>query len=224
MRIDCLAVLFDLDGVLVDSAPVVERTWNRWAARHALSVPDLVHRAHGRRSIETLQAVAPWLDAVEESAWLTAAELADTDGLQVMSGAAAALDALVDARYAIVTSCGRRLAELRLRCVGLRVPRVLISADDVAAGKPAPDGYVAAARALGVDPRECVIIEDAPAGVAAGVAAGARVLALTTTFPHARLTQAHAIRKSLGSLTFVYDGEGISIAGARFPRRRSDAA
>ena len=224
MGIHCLAVLFDLDGVLVDSAPVVERTWSRWAARHGMSIPDLVHRAHGRRSIETVQAVAPWLDAVAESAWLAAAELADTNGLQVMSGAAAALDALAEARHAIVTSCGRRLAELRLRCVGLRVPRVLISADDVAAGKPAPDGYVAAALALGVDPWECVVIEDAPAGVAAGVAAGARVLALSTTFPRDRLRQANVIAKSLGSLTFVDDGEGISIAGAKMPRRRPGVA
>lgn len=125
MGTDCLAVLFDLDGVLVDSEQVVERMWNRWAARHPLSVPDFVRRAHGRRSIETVRAVAPYpqVQAAASHA-LSSAAFSHTDGLLVMPGAGStALVALADARHAIVTSCGRRLAELRLRSVGLPVPR-----------------------------------------------------------------------------------------------------
>lgn len=224
MTVHCLAVLFDLDGVLVDSRAVVERTWARWAARHGLRIPDLVERAHGRRSVETVTEVAPWLDAIAESAWLAAAELADTHGLRSLPGAAGALAALAHARHAIVTSCGRPLAERRLRAVGLPVPRVLITADEVAAGKPAPDGYLAAARAFGVSPRECVVIEDAPAGIAAGRAAGARVVALATTFARAHLGQAEAVVKSLARLGFVDDGEGVTISGVKLPRRRGDVA
>ncbi|MGQ0539694.1 MAG: HAD-IA family hydrolase [Gemmatimonadaceae bacterium] len=200
VRLHCRGVLFDLDGVLVDSQHVVDRTWKRWMERHGLHLPDLVRRAHGRRSIETVREVAPLLPAEAEVAWLTAAELADTDGLRALPGAAHALDALSDTRRAIVTSGSRQLALLRLRHVDLAVPAVLVGADDVQAGKPAPDGYLLAARRLGIDPADCVVIEDTPAGIAAGRAAGATVLAVATTFPPDSLKQADVVVPSLALL------------------------
>ena len=200
LSLSCHAVLFDLDGVLVDSERVVVRTWNRWAAHHKLEVPDLVRRAHGRRSIETVREVAPWLDAEAEDRWLAAAELADGDGLAALPGALTLFEAIPTRHRAVVTSCGRALATFRLEAVGLTVPEVLIAAEDVQQGKPAPDGYALAAQRLGVAPSECIVMEDTPAGIAAGRAAGATVIALSTTFPAAEVSHARAVIKSLSSL------------------------
>ncbi|HSA56066.1 MAG TPA: HAD-IA family hydrolase, partial [Gemmatimonadaceae bacterium] len=163
MRLSCRAVLFDLDGVLVDSHLVVERTWQRWLARHDLHIPGLVARAHGRRSVETVLDVAPHLDAETEVRWLAEAELLDTDGLVALPGAQAAIAALPEARRAVVTSGGRALASLRLHQVGLPLPAVLVAAEDVRAGKPSPECYRLAASRLGVDPAQCVVVEDTPA-------------------------------------------------------------
>ncbi len=199
----CSAVLFDLDGVLVDSEPVVVRTWNRWAARHKLEIPDLVRRAHGRRSIETVREVAPQLDAEVEVRWLEGTETSDADGLAIMPGAAELFQAIPRERCAVVTSGGRALAEFRLGAIGLTPPTVLISAEDVQHGKPAPDGYLLAAVRLGAAPSECVVIEDTPAGIAAGRAAGATVLAVATTFPPAELRHAHVVLPSLAVMETI---------------------
>ena len=167
--------------MLVDSRAVVERTWRRWAQRHHLDPDTLLQLAHGRRTRDTLEAAAPDLAIDGEIAWLDAAELADVDGLRVVPGASQLLSVLPADRWAIVTSCGRALARLRLGSVGLPVPEVLVVSEEVKNGKPAPDGYRLAADRLGYDAAECVVFEDAPAGVVAGRAAGARVLGLTTT-------------------------------------------
>jgi sugar-phosphatase len=204
--IRCSAVLFDLDGVLVDSEQVVVRTWNRWTARHGLDIPDLVRRAHGRRSIDTIRQVAPQLDAEAEARWLEATETSDANGLAIVPGAAALFQAIPPQRRAVVTSGGRALAEFRLAAVGLTRPAVLISADDVQLGKPAPDGYLLAAQRLAAAPNECVVIEDTPAGIAAGRAAGATVLAIATTFPAADLRQAHVVLPSLAAVTSKAQG------------------
>lgn len=196
----CNAVLFDLDGVLVDSEPVVVRTWNRWAARHNLDVPDLVRRAHGRRSIETVQEVAPTLDAHAEVRWLAAVELADAEGLRILAGASALYNALPDRHRAIVTSGGRALAEFRLAQVKLTTPATLVAAEDVDNGKPAPDGYLLAAQHLGSDARDCIVIEDTPAGVEAGRSAGATVIAIATTFAASALRHADVVVQSLAEI------------------------
>ena len=184
----CKAFLFDLDGVLDDSRSVVERTWRRWAERHQLDPVPLLQVAHGRRARDTLRMVVPRLATDAEVAWLDATELADREGLSVVPGARELLAALSRDRWAIVTSCGRDLAHLRLGTAGLPVPATLIVAEEVKPGKPAPDGYLLGARRLGVDPEECVVFEDAPAGIAAGKAAGARVVGLTTTHVAGDLT------------------------------------
>lgn len=201
----CRAVLFDLDGVLVDSEQVVERTWQRWALRHNLHIPDLVTRAHGRRSIETVHDVAPQLDAEAEARWLETAELSDADGLAALPGAVAFFTSIPPSQRAVVTSCGRALATFRLNASGFPIPDVLVSADDISRGKPSPDGYLLAAQRLGFSSRDCVVLEDTPAGIAAGRAAGAMVLALTTTFPDDELRAAHAIVSSLAVISATLD-------------------
>jgi sugar-phosphatase len=202
-------VLFDLDGVLVDSRTVVERTWHRWTERRGLSIPDIVPRSHGRRSEDTLRELAPQFPVDEEVAWLEAAELSDTEGLVSLPGAHDALVGLPDDRRAIVTSGGRALAHMRLRFTKLAIPSVLVAAEDVTAGKPSPEGYLMAATRLGVDPSQCIVVEDTPAGIKAGRAAGATVIAVATTFPTRELMEADLIVQSLAELTIDYQRQQI---------------
>jgi sugar-phosphatase len=203
------AVLFDLDGVLVDSHVVVERTWQRWMRSRSLDIPDIVLRAHGRRSFDTVREIAPHLDTVAEVRWLAAAEEADLDGIVALPGAAAALGALANDRRAIVTSGGRVLARTRLEHVGLPVPEVLVAAEDVHEGKPSPEPYLVAARRLGVDPSNCVVFEDTPAGVEAGRAAGATVLGIATTFSAEALREASAVIASLAAVEVLPTDAGF---------------
>lgn len=205
VTLTCQAVLFDLDGVLVDSRAVVERTWERWAKRHGIERTDIAAKAHGRRSIETVRQIAPELDAATEVRWLESAELNDSEGLVALPGAAGALSVLSDHRRAVVTSGGHALAALRMRAAGLVMPSVLVAAEDVALGKPAPDGYLLAASRLRVSPADCVVIEDTPPGIAAGLNAGASVIALSTTFPASDLTAAHVTGPSLEAIRIVVD-------------------
>lgn len=197
------AVLFDLDGVLVDSHVVVERTWQRWMLSRSLHVPDIVRRAHGRRSLDTVRDIAPHLDPETEVKWLAEAEQADLDGVVALPGAAAALGALTEGQRAIVTSGGRVLARLRLEHVGLPVPGVLVAAEDVREGKPSPEPYLMAAQRLDVDPSRCVVFEDTPAGLQAGRTAGATVIGIATTFPADALRAASAVVPTLAALTIV---------------------
>jgi len=180
VQIRCSGFLFDLDGVLVDSRAVVERTCRRWALRHQLDPETVLRIAHGRRTRDTVKAAAPHLDADREAAWIDAVELADVDGLIAVSGAGEVLTRLPAASWAVVTSCGRALAELRLTSVGLPIPKIVVTSQDVSQGKPAPDGYRLGAKRLGLEAAACVVFEDAPAGIAAARSAGARVIALTT--------------------------------------------
>jgi len=217
----CAAILFDMDGVLVDSHRAVERTWLRWSALRGVHVPGLVQRAHGRRPFETVQEIAPHLDVEEEVSWLAAAEEADLDGVVALPGAQSLLEALTDAEHAIVTSSGRGLARRRLGHAGLPVPRLILSADDVRSGKPSPEGYLEAARRLGVAAGDCAVFEDTPAGISAGRAAGATVIGLRTTFPTEDLAAADRLIDSLaqvrlerraGALHLHFDE---AVAGAR---------
>jgi HAD superfamily hydrolase (TIGR01509 family) len=180
--VDCDAVLFDMDGTLVDSKALVERMWLQWAAEHGLEAAAILAVAHGRRTFETMQLVAPELATHEEAARLDALEAQEDGGETAIPGAAELLEALPPDRWAVVTSAGRQLALARLAAVRLPLPRVLVGADDVARGKPAPDGYLQAAAALGVRPERTVVLEDTAAGVQAGRAAGATVIGLCTTF------------------------------------------
>jgi mannitol-1-/sugar-/sorbitol-6-phosphatase len=202
LQFRCKAFLFDLDGVLVDSRSVVERTWRRWAERHQLDPLPLLEVAHGRRARDTLRMVVPSLATDAEVEWLDATELADREGLRPVPGAGQFLSVLPPDRWAVVTSCGRTLARLRLESAGLPVPEVLIVAEEVKQGKPAPDGYRLGASRLGYNPADCLVFEDAPAGIMAGRAAGARVVGLTTT---------HAADDLSGVDATIADFSGIDI-------------
>lgn len=198
----CKAFLFDLDGVLVDSRSVVERTWRRWAERHQIDPRPFLQIAHGRRARDTLRMVEPNLATDAEVDWLDAAELADRERLPGVRGSKELVTALPRDRWAIVTSCGRDLAHLRLGSAGVPIPDVMIVAEDAKRGKPAPDGYLFGAERLGYPPSDCIVFEDAPAGVAAGRAAGARVVGVTTTHAGADLPGVDAT---------IADFEGIHI-------------
>src|SRR5437868_6243701 len=156
------AVLFDLDGVLADSRAPVERQWRRWASEHGIDADELLKVAHGHRTIETIQRFAPQLDADTEAAAMERREAEDKQGLIGVAGALELLSSLPENRWAVATSGGRMLATERLRSVGLPVPRILVSADDVTRGKPNPEPYLKAAAQLGFAPEACIVIEDAP--------------------------------------------------------------
>ncbi len=177
----CDAILFDLDGVLIDSSACIRRNWAAWAAPHGIDVADIMAVAHGVRSIETIREVAPHLDAEMEAARLLALEVADTDGVIAMPGAHSLLASLPDGAWTIVTSGNRELAAARLAAVGLPVPAQMVTADDVTQGKPAPEPYLLGARRLDVAPDRCLVVEDAPAGIQAGRSAGIRVLGVAST-------------------------------------------
>lgn len=195
--------------MLVDSRAVVERTWRRWAQRHHVDPDTLLQVAHGRRTRDTLAAAAPDVNIDSEVAWLDAAELNDIDGLRAVAGAKQLLLTLPAGRWAIVTSCGRALARLRLESVALPVPDVLVVSEDVSYGKPAPDGYRLAADRLGYDAAECIVFEDAPAGAAAGRAAGARVVGLTTTHSAAELLDVEATISDFTSIHVRPDQDAL---------------
>ena len=214
------AVISDLDGVLVDSAAATSRAWAAWGARHGLDGAAIQARNHGRPAREALaeHVSAEALDA--EAAFLLDAEVADIDGVVAFAGAAGVLALPA---VAIATSCTLPLAHARLRAAGLAVPDVLITADQLARGKPAPDAYLLAAERLGADPRECLVLEDAPSGIAAGRAAGMTVWAVTTTHAAAELAGAHRIAAGLPELALTgRDRDREAASGT--PRSRSSPA
>ncbi|WP_306371287.1 HAD-IA family hydrolase [Nocardiopsis sp. CC223A] len=171
------AVLFDMDGTLVDSTRAVEDVWARFADRHGLVLADLLAYSHGRRTEDTLaRFLPPGHDPEAVAEELEREETTRTDGITEIPGARRLLERLRGARTAVVTSASRPLAEARLAAAGLPLPGVLVAAEDVAAGKPDPAGYVAAAARLGVAPDRCLVLEDAEAGILAGLASGARTL------------------------------------------------
>ena len=207
----CHGFLFDMDGVLVDSRAVVDRTWRRWAIRHNLDPDPIIAVAHGRRSRDTMRDVAPHLDVEAEVAWLDEAERTDMDGVVALPGAVALLSHLPGVSWAIVTSSGDALARERLSVCGLPIPRVLIASERISNGKPAPDGYLTGARALGIPASECVVFEDAPPGIAAGLKAGARVVGLATTYPADRLTEATHVVRDLSQVHVGRDHAATSL-------------
>jgi sugar-phosphatase len=192
----CAAILFDMDGTLVDSSIAVEKTWRMWAARHGLDADALIAFSHGRQNRDTIAAVAPHLDLAAEVDYMLRAEEECRDGIVPVPGAVAllaGLAALPHAPWAVVTSAWRRLAEIRLGCAGLPPPPLLITSDDITRGKPDPQGYLTAAAQLGLNPADCVVLEDAPAGIAAGKAAGMTVIALATTMRREELAEQRCV-------------------------------
>lgn len=198
------AFLFDMDGTVLNSIASAERVWAAWARRQGLDVASFLPTIHGVRAIETIGRLAlPGVDPAHEADVLLQAEAADVEGIVPIAGAVAFLAALPPERWAIVTSAPRELAVLRMKTAGIPLPAVLVAAEDVARGKPAPDCFRLAAGRLGVEAGDCLVFEDAPAGIAAAEAAGAAVMVISATHRHPSPTP-HA---SIAS----YDGIGITI-------------
>lgn len=198
--LECRAILFDLDGVLVDSRRCVELVWEAWAAERGRDPAPFIAVAQGRRTSDTVRLVAPELDAAAEARALDRLEEREVRGLAAAPGAAALLGVLGEGQRALVTSCSREVARLRMAAARLPVPRVFVSADDVRRSKPEPEGYLQAAERLALAPGECVVVEDSPTGLAAALAARIRVIALLTTYPAGALSRADARLASLADL------------------------
>ncbi|HMX45801.1 MAG TPA: HAD-IA family hydrolase [Candidatus Obscuribacter sp.] len=178
LSLTCRAILSDLDGTLVDSQLCVDYSWQVWAEDRGLD-PDAVMRVcHGRRTIETVRDITPHLNTEEEVAFIEELEATCTRGLVPVLGAHQVVAALAAHQFAVITSGSNRLASHRLTHAQLPIPRVFITADDVINGKPHPEGYLKAAKELGIKPEDCIVLEDSPAGIRAGQAAGMRTIAI----------------------------------------------
>lgn len=179
------AFLFDMDGTVLNSIAAAERIWTTWAVRHGLDVQTFLPTIHGARAIDTVNRQAlPGLDAEAEAAWITEAEIEDVEGIVEVAGAADFLKLLPADRWAIVTSAPRALALRRMAAAGIPEPGVMVTAEDVKAGKPDPAGYRLAAQRLGVEVTECLIFEDATVGIQAAEAAGSDLVIITSTHDH----------------------------------------
>ncbi len=190
--IRCCALLFDMDGVLIDSTPAVARVWRNWALEHGFDPDEVVHKAHGRPSISTIRDYLPNADHEAENRIVERREIEDLEGVVPLPGARELLSALPRERWAIVTSCTRPLAEVRIKAAGLPVPALFLTSNDITHGKPHPEPYLKAAEKLGASPQECLVFEDVPAGIRAGKSAGSRVVAFETTVERAILLEAGA--------------------------------
>jgi mannitol-1-/sugar-/sorbitol-6-phosphatase len=211
MSIVCDAIIFDLDGVLADSNIAVERHLRIWADRHGIAFERVLEVHHGRRTVETLALLAPGIDAEAEALLIEEDAADDTEGVVAFAGATRLLQGLPAGRWAIATSGTSRIARNRVAHLGFPVPPVFVTADDVSAGKPAPDPYLLAAARLGVDPSRCVVVEDAPAGVEAALAAGARVIGVAATLPADLLMAAHVVVSHLDLLEIVSRAERLEV-------------
>ncbi|NWB25623.1 HAD-IA family hydrolase [Pseudomonas gingeri] len=208
------AFLFDMDGTLLNSIAAAERVWSHWARRHGLDVEAFLKTIHGVRSIDTVRRQnLPGVDAECEAAAISQAEIDDVEGVVAIDGALAFLNALPPQRWAVVTSAPRALAESRMAAAGIALPDLVISAEDVTRGKPAPDGYLLAAQRLGVAPAQCLIFEDAPAGIGAAEAAGIPVVVISATHGHPLQTP-HPTLEDYRRVTVDSNDQGLALRQA----------
>ncbi len=215
IAIRCSALLFDLDGVLIDSTPAVSRVWHRWAVERGLDPETVVRMAHGRPSRTTIRELLPGvdIDIDREDREVERREIADLDGVILLPGARELLNILPPERWTIATSCTRPLAEVRLRAAGLPIPNTMTTSSDVKIGKPDPEPYLKAAAKLGFAASDCIVVEDVPAGIRAGKAAGARVIAFLTTMARRDLEDAGAdwIVQNCADIAASIDDDGLRL-------------
>jgi sugar-phosphatase len=205
------AFLFDMDGTVLNSIAAAERIWRAWAIGHGLDVETFLPTIHGARSVDTVAGLAlPGVDARAEALAITQAEIDDVEGIVEVAGAANFLQSLPPGRWAIVTSAPRALATRRMEAAGIPFPEVLITSEDVANGKPNPEGYLLAARRLGAEAGDCLVFEDAAVGILAGEAAGADVIVVTSTHVHPIATD-HLTVKSYENLRASVDEDGFML-------------
>jgi len=218
IAIRCSAILFDLDGVLIDSTPAVGRVWHRWAVEHGFNPETVVRIAHGRPSrttiCELLSNAEVDIDIDREDREVERREMEDLDGVVLLPGAWQLLNILPPERWNIATSCTRPLAEVRLRAAGLPIPSTMITSSDVKIGKPDPEPYLKAAAKLGFSTSDCIVVEDAPAGIRAGKAAGARVIAFLTTMIRRDLEDAGAdwIVQNCGDIAACHEDGSLELS------------
>jgi sugar-phosphatase len=216
-------VLLDMDGTILNSIKAAERVWGKWAERHGIDIEAFLPTIHGVQSVETIRrAGIAGVDPVAEAAAITQAEIEEVEGIEAIAGAAAFLAALPATRWGIVTSAPRALALRRIETARLPVPPLLIAAEDVARGKPAPDCFHLGAERLGTTADRCLVIEDSAAGIAAAVSAGAMVLVVTaahhkpTEIGHPAIVDYHDLvleRLSDGSLKISRALENADLPG-----------
>ncbi|SRR6266702_2612900 len=204
----CSAILFDLDGVLADSTRAVDREWREWAGRKGVDGDAIMAIAHGVRTIEVIRRVAPHLDAEAEASMIENHEAHDQHGVVVMPGAGELVRSIPGGRWGVVTSGSRLLATSRLSYCGLPVPKVLVTSDDVTNGKPHPEPYLKGSQGLGVSPAECLVIEDAPAGILSARAGGMKVIGITSTYTADALQHADEVIGKLAQVRIKSNGAG----------------
>jgi mannitol-1-/sugar-/sorbitol-6-phosphatase len=216
-QIHCAALLFDMDGVLINSTPAVARVWRRWAIEHSFNPEEVVARAHGRPSLTTVREYLPHADHAAENREVERREIEDLEGIVPLPGALELLASLPSDRWTIVTSCTRPLAEVRIRAAGLPLPKKLITSNDITHGKPHPEPYLKGASVLGFPPAECIVLEDVPAGVRAGKAAGAKVIAFTTTVSESTLRDSGAdwVLNNCSDIHVLDVGNGLNLELAK---------
>jgi sugar-phosphatase len=212
-QLDCAALLFDMDGVLIDSTPAVTRVWRRWAVEHGFNPEEVVARAHGRPSLTTVREYLPNADHEAENREVERREIEDLEGVVPLPGALDLLASLPADRWTIVTSCTRALAEVRIKAAGLPLPKKLITSNDITHGKPHPDPYLKGAAILGFAASECIVLEDVPAGIRSGKAAGSRVIAFTTTVrePVAREAGADWVLKNCAGIHLLDASDALHL-------------
>jgi sugar-phosphatase len=220
--LECDAILFDMDGVLVDSTTGVVRIWREWAEKHGLDVDRVLEVSHGRRVAETIDLVAPELDAASEAREYQRIEVEGLDGVLEIEGAREILASLPPDGWTVVTSGTRFIAQKKLEHVGLPVPNRIVTAEDVEKGKPDPEAYLKGAEALGVRPEACVVVEDAPSGIRSAKAAGMRVIAVATTHRREDLTEADAVAASLAGIRVTPRSKPGAANRSRFEVRAQD--
>jgi mannitol-1-/sugar-/sorbitol-6-phosphatase len=208
----CFAILFDLDGVLVDSTGSVDLHWRIWARERGIDEEKVVAIAHGVRAIEVIRIIAPHLDADAELRDLEKEEANDHHKLAAMPGAIELVRSIPDNLWCVVTSGSRYLATERLRMVGVPIPKVMITADDVVNGKPYPEPYLKGAKALGFEPQRCLVIEDAPAGIRAAHAAGMKVIGFASTYKPEQLAEAETVIRNFAQLSVVPEGNSLRVS------------
>lgn len=206
------AVIFDLDGVLVDSNAIAKRQMRVWAEMHQIPFQRIAEVLHGRTTVETIRLAAPHLDAEHEATVIEALERQHANELVAFMGAGRLLSTIDPGRWAIATSSTHESALLKLTRTGLPIPAVLVTAADVSKGKPAPDAYLLAAKRLGVNAASCAVVEDAPDGVEAGRAAGSYVIGVAATVPAKALDSAHVVLGCLDDLMAKNNGGSVAVS------------
>jgi mannitol-1-/sugar-/sorbitol-6-phosphatase len=211
MTLSCRAILFDMDGTLVDSTRVVVRAWDLWATRNGIPLEDVLAFSHGRPTVATMEHFRPNDDHSEALAEMARYEEAEFDGIIPVPGAAEVVRALRGHPWAVVTSAWRTLAEARVLAAGLPLPPVTVPVDEIQNGKPHPEGFLRAAELLGVPAHECVVFEDTRPGIDAGLAAGMQVVGILTTVPASQLRH-HPIIQDFRDVGIRHDGDRLLVA------------